>query len=122
MTVGKILLLVLVAAALAACQDASLSSNMITGGGYTGGSTADVAISGLKYRPATLMFPAGVTTTWTNTDSVSHTVTDSSASPTFDSLNIAPGDTYVFTFTTPGTFPYHCSIHPGMTGTITVTP
>ena len=37
------------------------------------------------------------------------------------------GQTFQFTFNTPGTFPYHCSIHPpsafpGFIGTITVTP
>jgi hypothetical protein len=40
----------------------------------------------------------------------------------FDSGNIAPGRSYTFTFAAAGTYTYHCSIHPGMVGTITITP
>lgn len=40
----------------------------------------------------------------------------------FDSGNIAPGRSYTFTFAGAGTYAYHCSIHTGMVGTITITP
>ena len=40
----------------------------------------------------------------------------------FVSGNITPGRTFEHTFATAGTYPYHCSIHPTMKGTITVTP
>jgi len=40
----------------------------------------------------------------------------------FISGNIVPGRTFEQPFATAGTFPYHCSIHPTMRGTITVTP
>lgn len=40
----------------------------------------------------------------------------------FDSDNIAPNGAYTRTFTTPGTYTYHCKYHEDMTGTITVTP
>jgi plastocyanin len=61
-----------------------------------------------------------VTLTWTNYDGVAHTVTDSALTPTFDSGNISQGTSYSLTLTIPGTYAYHCSIHPGMTGTIVV--
>ena len=32
------------------------------------------------------------------------------------------GETFTFTFTTAGVYPYHCTIHPTMVGTITVNP
>jgi len=51
-------------------------------------------------------------------DAVTHTVTSDNAA--WDSGNIPAGGTFKFTFTTAGTFPYHCTIHPGMTGTIIV--
>jgi len=49
-----------------------------------------------------------------------HTVTAEDNS--FLSGNMIPGSTFEQTFATAGTYPYHCSIHPTMRGTITVTP
>lgn len=40
----------------------------------------------------------------------------------FDSGTLAPGAAYSFTFAAAGMYPYHCSIHPTMVGTITITP
>jgi plastocyanin len=57
--------------------------------------------------------------TWSNEDSVGHTVTANGGA--FGSGTIAPGTSFTRTFATAGTFAYHCSIHPSMTGTITVT-
>jgi plastocyanin len=66
--------------------------------------------------------------TWTNKDSVQHTVTSGKAgSPDsgkeFDSgltKLINPGATFEHTFTKAGTFPYYCQLHPTMTGTVIV--
>jgi plastocyanin len=38
----------------------------------------------------------------------------------WNSGSIAPGGKFSMTFTVAGSFPYHCSIHPGMVGTVTV--
>ena len=50
---------------------------------------------------------------------------DKSTNPTvtleLNSADLGPGAVYVHTFTTVGQFPYHCSKHPAMVGTITVT-
>ena len=40
----------------------------------------------------------------------------------FLSGNLTPGRSFEHTFVAPGTYSYHCSIHPSMRGTITVTP
>jgi plastocyanin len=55
---------------------------------------------------------------WTNRDNSPHTVTANDGS--FESGNMAPGQTYTFTFTTPGVYTYHCTYHPWMTGTVIV--
>ena len=55
---------------------------------------------------------AGELITWQNDDSVRHTVTDDTENPEFSSDAIQPGDTFSITFDEPGTFQYHCSIHP----------
>jgi plastocyanin len=80
-----------------------------------------VEISNFAFSPATLTVPVGTKVTWTNKDSASHTVT-SDDGKTFDSKGMAQGATYSFTFTTAGTFAYHCAVHPMMTATVIVTP
>jgi len=70
------------------------------------------------FAPDQLEIAVGGTVTWTNTDSVSHTTTSDQGN--WDSGTVAPGGQFSSTYATTGTFPYHCAIHPGMVGTITV--
>jgi plastocyanin len=77
-----------------------------------------VTIQNFSFGPGSLTVSAGATVTWTNSDSVTHTVTASDAS--FDSSNLKPGEQFSFKFSAPGTYSYHCSIHPFMTGQIVV--
>jgi plastocyanin len=79
---------------------------------------AAVAISGFAFAPASVSVSVGDSVTWTNGDGVGHTATADDAS--FDTGTIAGGGTDSVTFATAGTFAYHCSIHPAMTGTVTV--
>ena len=69
------------------------------------------------YAPNPIAVTGG-TVTWTNNDSATHTSTGNSG--TWDSGPIAPGGTFSRTFSSAGTFPYHCTLHPGMVGTVTV--
>ena len=78
-----------------------------------------VTIVNFAFQPATLEVPVGTTVTWTNQGSAPHTVTADDGS--FDSGTLQPGGTFSMTFDTPGTFIYHCEIHPNMMGTIVVT-
>jgi len=70
------------------------------------------------FMPDDLEISPGSTVTWMNTDSTSHTSTSDVA--LWESGTLTPGRQFSFTFRTPGTFTYHCSIHPGMVGTIVV--
>jgi plastocyanin len=79
----------------------------------------DIAISGFAFSPATITIPKGATVIWTNNDAAAHTVVSDSGSE-ISSPSIAKGETYAHTFSTPGTYTYHCSVHPSMKGTIIV--
>ena len=70
------------------------------------------------FAPDSLNVTVGGTVTWTNTDSIAHTSTSDASG--WNSGSVAPGGRFSFTFQAPGTFPYHCAIHPGMIGTIVV--
>ncbi|MBU6296702.1 MAG: cupredoxin domain-containing protein [Alphaproteobacteria bacterium] len=74
-----------------------------------------------SYRPAVLKVRVGATVTWTNTGAVLHTVT-ATDHKSFDSKDIKPKTSFSFTFKKAGTFPYFCSYHPWMKGTVIVTP
>ena len=78
----------------------------------------EIIIQSMAFIPQTLTVPVNSTVKWKNLDAIAHTVTSDNAS--WDSGNIAAGGTFKFTFTTVGTFSYHCTIHPLMTGTIIV--
>jgi plastocyanin len=72
-----------------------------------------------QFDPQTITIVLGVnnTVTWVNQDSIPHSVLTTSG---FSSGDIAPGQSYSYTFTKAGTYSYHCGYYPIMTGTITV--
>ena len=80
--------------------------------------TQTVTISDFAFSPATVTITAGDTVTWTNADPVVHTATSTTGA--FDSGDIAQGESFSVTFTTPGTYDYFCTPHPTMTGQIVV--
>jgi len=93
----------------------------------TAGESADVKIvkdapsAAVPFNPATFHVAVGGTVTWLNTDSTTHTVTsDIGDSVAFDSGSLTTGGVFQFTFMQAGTYPYHCTPHLQMTGTIVV--
>jgi plastocyanin len=81
-----------------------------------------VGVSGSYYfSPTALTIPKGATVIWTNKSNAPHPV--NSDTNAFNSPgNLLRSDTFQMVFTTAGTYPYHCGLHPYMRGTITVTP
>jgi plastocyanin len=77
-----------------------------------------VVIQNFAFSPNNLTVKAGTTVTWINNDSTAHTVVSDTGA--FQSQNLNNGDKFTFNFTKAGTYSYHCSIHPSMTGTIVV--
>ena len=75
------------------------------------------------FSPNPIQVSVGSTVTWTNNDSVIHTV-NSGTSPTlsglFSSPIMNPQDTFEYTFTEAGEVPYFCMLHPNMVGTVSV--
>ena len=78
----------------------------------------EVLIDQFTFTPQRITVKPGTTVTWTNDDDDSHTV--ASSSKLFKSKALDTGDKFSFTFTTPGTYDYICSVHPYMTGAVVV--
>lgn len=97
------------------------------GTGSTGGSsgntgtpqTYNINIQNFAFSPVSLTVKKGDTVIWTNMDSTAHTVTSDSGSE-LGSGTLSNGKTYSHTFSTKGTYNYHCSIHTMMKATIIV--
>jgi plastocyanin len=72
-----------------------------------------------SYNPNPVEVKVGETVTWINDDSVIHTAT--STDGTFDSGIMRKGQPFSYTFDTAGEYPYYCTLHPNMVGTVVVT-
>src|ERR671919_499950 len=72
-----------------------------------------------SFSPNPVEVKVGETVTWINDDSGRHTVT--SKDGVFDSGMMGKGQSFSFTFDKAGEYPYFCSPHPGMVGTVVVT-
>jgi plastocyanin len=104
-------------AASGATQSGSDAADGNAGGAAAGNATATLQISGFQFSSVSVA-PGGQVTVQ-NQDSATHTVTSSDGA--FDTGDIAGGATATFTApSTPGTYQFHCDIHPDMTGTLTV--
>lgn len=118
------------AVTLAACGGASASHSNGSAGAMQMSPTpppsfgapvasTSVSIKSFAFSPQVISVKGGTEVTWTNQDADAHTVTfdaDGSGSPAFQN-----GETFKRSFTAPGTFKYHCSLHPYMQGEVVVT-
>jgi plastocyanin len=83
-------------------------------------SSATVDIDNFAFTPAALTVTAGTTVTWKNEDDSPHRIGDKNG--TFKSAALDTDDSFSHTFAAPGEYPYICTIHPYMLGTIIVKP
>ena len=104
----KILFIAVIALMIGGCK--SNSSPVMPSG---------VSISGYSFLPKTLNVSTGATVTWKDNEAVIHTVTSDTG--LFNSGDLTLGKTFSHTFSTAGTYTYHCIHHTYMTGTIIVT-
>jgi plastocyanin len=82
--------------------------------------TAEVKVDNFSFGPAALTVAVGTTVTWTNRDDIPHTVVSTDDPKAFRSKVLDTDEKFSYTFTKAGTFPYFCSVHPKMTGTVVV--
>ncbi len=79
---------------------------------------ASVAIGFSTYTPAHVTVVSGERVRFSNDSVRDHTV--SADDDSFDSGRLSAGEHYDLATKTPGSFPYHCSLHPGITGSVNV--
>lgn len=129
--IQKILALIVVSILLTACNGANkdnanstATSNTPAAGGIVPASAASsvetqqIEIENYAFKPAQLTVPVGAKVSWVNKDKIAHTAT--SNDKRFDSGLIGANSDFSYTFTAPGTYAYHCTPHPRMTGQIIV--
>ena len=85
----------------------------------SGGSSSAVKINDFKFSPASDTVKQGARVTVTNQDSTAHTATADDGH-SFDTGTLARGTSQTISVSKPGSYPYHCSIHPFMHGTLVV--
>ena len=78
----------------------------------------EIKIDNFSFAPGTFTVAVGTTVTWINHDDIPHTAV--STDGVFKSKVMDTDEKFSYTFTKAGTYPYFCSIHPKMTGTIVV--
>jgi plastocyanin len=114
---------IVVAAGLMACSP--------SGSAGVGDTTGDAAVEtsvvdlppSYRFAPDAISVAAGTTVTWTNHDNFTHSVQFLDGGLPTEPLQMQPGASTTFTFDAPGTYGYHCHLHPqDMRGTVTVTP
>jgi plastocyanin len=111
---------------LASCGKSSAPPTQPTpgGGAQTDQSKATVTIPAgdpyngtSSFSPVNVTITAGGTVTWANKDGILHNTTSDGGLWTQD---INAGQEFSRVFATRGSFAFHCKIHAGMTGTVTV--
>ena len=110
---GWVFLATVAMAAASACGGDSTGP----AGGGPPVATNQVSIGNDFFSAPSIVVPVGTTVTWTwNSGGTEHNVTFPDAS----SGDKSGGATFSRQFSTPGTFSYHCTLHPGMTGSVLV--
>jgi amicyanin len=92
-------------------QNPARQGNPVTG-------VTHMNMQNFAYQMANIQVRVGTTVTWTNQDNVPHSVTFKNGMK--DSGLLSQGQSFSYTFNTPGTYQYYCTVHPYMVATVTV--
>jgi plastocyanin len=108
---------------LVACSSASpvVSSGTVASktGNTSSSDVVNVEMKGFAFNPQELTIKVGTKVTWTNMDSAGHDV--KAADGSWGSDTLANGQSFSKVFDKEGTYPYVCTFHSGMKGTIIIT-
>ena len=115
----RTLLSLTAALALIGCSGASYSGVTDNNGNQQPVITTNVSLRNLAFSPRAIQVAPGATVDFTNNDGTAHNITFSSASIT-GATDFSAGSRAIVMPVTPGTYAYHCTIHPGMTGSVLV--
>ncbi|TMD89728.1 MAG: hypothetical protein E6I76_20215 [Chloroflexi bacterium] len=119
---GQLLSLPALSASAATSTGEAVPTPLPAAGSQVTGATAGQTVqetSTLKFDPASVSVSVGGVVLWTNSGTAPHNVTFD-ANPELTSQTMSPGDKYELKFTRAGQYAYHCTFHPGMDGTVTV--
>jgi plastocyanin len=117
LTIGLLFAVVFIVGSVVSCQSQAPASPAPEVPA-AGPGQIEVTIEDFAFKPADITVAVGSTVTWHNKDAAAHTATARDKS--FDSGIISQDGTYSYTFTEKGTFEYYCTVHPYMTGQVTV--
>jgi len=114
----------IVALAAAGCgggdnSSSSSSSTPAASSSSSSGGGVAIKMANIAFDPKDVTVKVGQKITWTNDDSTDHNVTADSGAD-FKSKDFGKGATFDFTPDKAGTIKYECTLHPGMTATVTV--
>lgn len=104
----------------ASSKPAPATSVPVTSAPVVSVNEAIINISSFQFDPATITIKVGEKVTWTNQDSVDHTVVADDNGWASD--NLGKGVSYSHIFDKAGTYTYHCGVHPSMKGSVIVQP
>ena len=99
------------------CTLCSLAVAAFSWSPYAFGMDATITIVNFAFSPNTATINANDTVTWNWVGSPHSSTSDTGV---WDSGVFDAGHTFTRAFTSAGSFPFHCTVHPFMTGTITV--
>lgn len=118
----RLILVAVVVTLTVGCSSNSNSTAPSTSNTSPGGPSVSIvagafALTTTAYSPNPQTISRGSTVTFINNDTTPHTATGSG---TFDTGTISPGGRASVTLQNAGSITYHCTIHPGMVGTLIV--
>lgn len=94
-----------------------------TGSRVATGPVNEISIRNFTFSPVTETIKAGTSVTWTNRDAATHSVMSDDGDPEpFATAPLVYGAARPIVFSKPGTYAYHCEIHPSMKGKVIVEP
>lgn len=101
-------------------RELAIAETTLSAASGSAGPMRPISISNFTFAPAAVTVQAGRELTWLNEDDAPHTIVGTDPGSPLKSPALDTGDKYSVTLTRPGTYRYFCSLHPHMTGTVTV--